>query len=160
MVGRDFSEAVADRLDTGLLRRHQLVARRTRLAGAGGREHGGSLSPAARRQAAIVWLPGSIWAWYSGHHGAAIFLFLWGALVTSFLADNVLRPLLTRGAEGLSTMVVFLGVFGGLAAFGLLGIFIGPMALVVGVSLIDTMRRRAHVGHYQAPMTSLAEDMS
>src|SRR4029453_1365250 len=109
---------------------------------------------------ALVWLPGSIWAWYSGHHGAAIFLFLWGALVTSFLADNVLRPLLTRGAEGLSTMVVFLGVFGGLAAFGLLGIFIGPMALVVGVSLIDPMRRRAHVGHYQAPMTILAEDMS
>lgn len=97
----------------------------------------------------IVWLPGSVWAWYGGHHGAAIFLFLWGALVTVFLADNVLRPLLIRGAEGLSTLVVFLGVFGGLAAFGLLGIFIGPMALVVGVSLLDAMRRRAHAGHYE-----------
>ncbi len=99
--------------------------------------------------AAIVWLPGSVWAWYAGHHGAAIFLFLWGAIVTSFLADNVLRPLLIRGAEGLSALVVFLGVFGGLAAFGLLGIFIGPMALVVGLSLLDAMRRRAHAGHYE-----------
>ncbi len=98
---------------------------------------------------AIVWLPGSIWAWYSGHPGAAAFLFLWGALVTSFLADNVLRPLLIRGAEGLSALVVFLGVFGGLATFGLLGVFIGPMALVVGLTLLDAMRRRASAGHYE-----------
>lgn len=96
---------------------------------------------------AIVWLPGSLWAWTTGHHGAAIFLFLWGTVVTSFLADNVLRPLLIRGVEELSTMVVFLGVFGGLAAFGLLGIFIGPMALAVFASLLGTLRRRAHAGN-------------
>lgn len=95
---------------------------------------------------AIVWVPGCIWAWTTGHHGAAIFLFLWGALVTSFLADNVLRPLLIRGAEELSTLIVFLGVFGGLATFGLLGIFIGPMALVSFASLLEALRRRAHAG--------------
>jgi predicted PurR-regulated permease PerM len=95
---------------------------------------------------AIVWLPGAIWIWTTGHHGAAIFLFLWGSLVTSFLCDNVLRPLLIRGAEELSTVVVFLGVFGGLATFGLLGIFIGPMALATVASLLGTLRRRAHSG--------------
>ncbi len=98
---------------------------------------------------AIVWLPGSLWAWYTGHHAAAIFLFLWGAVVTSFLLDNVLRPLLIRGSDGLSPLIVFLGVFGGLAAFGLRGLFIGPMALAVGVTLVDAMRRRAHEGHYK-----------
>jgi predicted PurR-regulated permease PerM len=98
---------------------------------------------------AIVWLPGSLWAWTSGHHGAAIFLFVWGAVVTSFLADNVLRPLLIRGAEELSTLVVFLGVFGGLASFGLLGIFIGPMALACFASLLGALRRRAHAGTYE-----------
>ena len=92
---------------------------------------------------AIVWLPGSIWAWTTGHHGAAIFLFLWGTVVTSFLCDNVLRPLLIRGAEELSTVIVFLGVFGGIAAFGLLGIFIGPMALATFASLLGALRRRA-----------------
>ncbi|HEX3553928.1 MAG TPA: AI-2E family transporter [Thermoanaerobaculia bacterium] len=92
---------------------------------------------------AIIWLPGSLWAWTTGHHGAAIFLFVWGAVVTSFLADNVLRPLLIRGAEELSTLVVFLGVFGGLATFGLLGIFIGPMALATFASLLGALRRRA-----------------
>jgi predicted PurR-regulated permease PerM len=95
---------------------------------------------------AIVWLPGSIWLWTTGHHGAGIFLLLWGSLVTSFLCDNVLRPLLIRGAEELSTVVVFLGVFGGLAAFGLLGIFIGPMALATFASLLGALRRRAHGG--------------
>ncbi|HSS77883.1 MAG TPA: AI-2E family transporter [Thermoanaerobaculia bacterium] len=95
---------------------------------------------------AIVWLPGSVWLWTTGHHGAAIFLFLWGSLVTSFLCDNVLRPLLIRGAEELSTVVVFLGVFGGLAIFGLLGIFIGPMALATFASLLSVLRRHAHGG--------------
>jgi predicted PurR-regulated permease PerM len=95
---------------------------------------------------AIVWLPGGLWLWTTGHHGAAIFLLLWGTLVTSFLCDNVLRPLLIRGADELSTVVVFLGVFGGLATFGLLGIFIGPMALATFASLLGVMRRRASVG--------------
>jgi len=92
---------------------------------------------------ALVWLPGGIYLWVTGHHGSATFLFLWGLVVASFLADNVLRPLLIRGAEELSMLVVFLGVFGGLAAFGLLGIFIGPVALALAVTLIQVMREAA-----------------
>jgi predicted PurR-regulated permease PerM len=92
---------------------------------------------------AIVWLPGAIYLWVAGRHGSAIFLFAWGVVVASFLADNVLRPLLIRGVEELSTLVVFLGVFGGLAAFGLLGIFIGPVALVLAATLLSVMRRQA-----------------
>jgi predicted PurR-regulated permease PerM len=89
---------------------------------------------------AIAWLPGSIYLWSAGHHGSAAFLAVWGLIVTSFLADNVLRPFLIRGADELSTLVVVLGVFGGLAAFGLLGIFIGPMALALGVTLAGVVR--------------------
>jgi predicted PurR-regulated permease PerM len=92
---------------------------------------------------AIVWLPGAIYLWVAGRHGSAIFLLAWGVVVASFLADNVLRPLLIRGTEELSTLVVFLGVFGGLAAFGLLGIFIGPVALVLATTLIQVMRQAA-----------------
>jgi predicted PurR-regulated permease PerM len=95
---------------------------------------------------AIIWLPGSIWVWTLGHHGAALFLALWGAFVTSLLADSVLRPLLTRGSEELSTLVVILGVFGGLAAFGLLGIFLGPVALVLALTLLRALRAQAQWG--------------
>lgn len=95
---------------------------------------------------AIVWLPGAIYLWAAGRHGSAIFLLAWGVVVASFLADNVLRPMLIRGTEELSTLIVFLGVFGGLAAFGLLGIFIGPVALVLATTLIQVMRRAARTG--------------
>jgi predicted PurR-regulated permease PerM len=92
---------------------------------------------------AIVWLPGSIYLWVADHRGAAVFLFLWGLIVASLLADNVLRPLLIGRSEELSTLVVFLGVFGGLTAFGLLGIFIGPVVLVLATTLLDLMRQVA-----------------
>jgi predicted PurR-regulated permease PerM len=92
---------------------------------------------------ALVWLPGAVWAWSLGHHTSAIFLFLWGLIVTVLLVDAVLRPMLVRGADELTTLIVFLGVFGGLAAFGLLGIFIGPVALAIAVALLEVMRGQA-----------------
>jgi len=92
---------------------------------------------------AIVWAPGAIFLWLTGHHGAALFLAAWGAVVTSFLADNVLKPLLIRGAGELDTLVVFLGVFGGLSAFGLLGLFIGPITLAVAIMLLQVLRSSA-----------------
>lgn len=91
---------------------------------------------------ALVWLPGGIWAWTQGHPGAAIFLLLWGLLAVSLFSDTVLRPRLVRGSEQLSTLVVFFGVFGGLPAFGLLGIFIGPIALALALTLLGAMRSR------------------
>lgn len=92
---------------------------------------------------ALVWIPGSVWLWSASRHGMAVFLFVWGAVVVAFLADNVLKPLLISGREELSTLVVFLGVFGGLATFGLLGIFIGPIVLVLAAGLLDALRLSA-----------------
>jgi predicted PurR-regulated permease PerM len=91
---------------------------------------------------AIVWLPGGIWAWTQGHPGAAVFLLLWGLLAVSVFSDTVLRPRLVRGAAELSTLVVFFGVFGGLPAFGLLGIFIGPIALALALTVLGAIRHR------------------
>jgi len=93
--------------------------------------------------AAIVWAPGAAWLWVDGRHAAGIFLFIWGALVTSFAADNILKPILIGRSEEMSTLVVFLGVFGGLAAFGLPGAFIGPVTLALALTLIQILRRQA-----------------
>lgn len=90
--------------------------------------------------ASLVWLPGCAWAWVDGRHGAAVFLLIWGAVVVSFVADNLLRPILLSGTQQMSTLTVFLGVFGGIAAFGLLGIFIGPIVLAMTVWLVGVMR--------------------
>jgi predicted PurR-regulated permease PerM len=93
---------------------------------------------------AIVWLPGLIALFIQGRTGMAIFFLLWNVLVTSTLADNVLKPLLIgRKDTEMSTLVVFLGVFGGIPAFGLLGVFVGPMALAVGVMVVRVLRTLA-----------------
>ena len=89
---------------------------------------------------ALVWGPGAVACWLSGRHGMAIFLVAWGVVVVSTLSDNVLKPLLIGGATKLSTLVVFLGVFGGLASFGLLGVFIGPMVIAFGLTLLRILR--------------------
>jgi predicted PurR-regulated permease PerM len=103
---------------------------------------------------ALVWLPGVVVLWAQGRIANAVFLLVWGVLVTSFLADNVLRPVLIGNVEELSMLVVFLGVFGGLAAFGLLGIFIGPVALALAIILLDALRTAARSG--DAVVTSSA----
>ena len=84
--------------------------------------------------------PGAIACWLQGRHGMAVFLAIWGVVVVSTLSDNVLKPLLIGGTSELSTLVVFLGVFGGIAAFGLLGLFIGPMVLALGLTLLRILR--------------------
>lgn len=89
---------------------------------------------------ALVWAPGAVACWLQGRHGMAVFLAIWGVVVVSTLADNVLKPLLIGGTSELSTLVVFLGVFGGIGAFGLLGLFIGPMVLALGLTLLRILR--------------------
>lgn len=94
---------------------------------------------------ALVWVPGAIACWIQGRPGMAAFLVIWGVVVVA-MADNVLKPLLISGSSELSTLVVFLGVFGGLGAFGVLGLFIGPMALAVGLILLRILRETARGG--------------
>lgn len=83
---------------------------------------------------ALLWVPGAIWLAIQGHHGYAIFLALWGAVVVS-LVDNLLRPLLISGRAEVPTLAVFVGVMGGLAAFGFIGLFVGPIVLGLLVAL-------------------------
>jgi predicted PurR-regulated permease PerM len=83
---------------------------------------------------ALLWVPAAIWLAIQGQHGYAIFLALWGAVVVS-LVDNLLRPLLISGRAEVPTLAVFVGVMGGLAAFGFIGLFVGPIVLGLLVAL-------------------------
>ena len=84
--------------------------------------------------APIVWGPTGVWLLLNGHVAAGIGLLLWGALVVSSV-DNVIRPLVISGATRVPFLLVMLGVLGGLAAFGLVGLFVGPVALAVGTAV-------------------------
>lgn len=78
----------------------------------------------------VVWVPAAIWLYYSGETEWAIFLAAWGLLVVNTV-DNVLRPILITSGAKVPLLVVFVGVLGGLIAFGLIGIFVGATILAV-----------------------------
>jgi predicted PurR-regulated permease PerM len=78
----------------------------------------------------LVWGPASLVLLATGHPLAALSLLAWGTLLVHPL-DNVLRPLFISSAVDLPFLLVFLGVVGGIAAFGLVGLVIGPVVLSV-----------------------------
>lgn len=85
--------------------------------------------------APLVWIPVTIWLLTEGHTGWAIFMALYGTFAISGI-DNVLRPaMISRGAD-LPFLLTILGAFGGVFAFGFLGLFLGPVLLAVGFRLM------------------------
>ena len=85
--------------------------------------------------APVIWIPASLWLLGSGHTGWGIFLGIYGLVIISG-SDSVIRPyFISRGAQ-LPFLLTILGVLGGALAFGLLGIFLGPVLLGVGFTLV------------------------
>jgi predicted PurR-regulated permease PerM len=93
--------------------------------------------------ATIVWVPVAAWMFLSGDVGKAVLMTgLCGVILGS--VDNVLRPILLAGRTSASGLVVFIGLLGGVSAFGFVGIVLGPIVLVITGTLIDAMTRRVH----------------
>ena len=85
--------------------------------------------------APVVWIPASLWLLGTGHTAWGIVLAAYGLFIISG-SDNVIRPyFISRGAQ-LPFLLTILGVLGGALAFGLLGIFLGPVMLGVGFTLV------------------------
>ena len=82
----------------------------------------------------VVWIGLSLSLLAHGETQAALGLFLWGALVVSWV-DNLIRPLVISGPTKIPFLLVFLGVLGGINAFGLIGLFLGPVLLAVSVAI-------------------------
>jgi predicted PurR-regulated permease PerM len=76
-----------------------------------------------------------VWLWFQGETGWFVVLLIWTLIVGSM--DNVLRPILIKKGADLPLLLIFAGVIGGLFAFGLLGLFVGPVILAVAYTLLD-----------------------
>jgi predicted PurR-regulated permease PerM len=85
--------------------------------------------------AAFVWSPAVIWLFIDGRWGYGIFMLAWGILLSGL--DNILRPMLISGRARISALAVFIGVLGGIPAFGAIGIIAGPIALSLVLALIE-----------------------
>ncbi|MBV9812184.1 MAG: AI-2E family transporter [Acetobacteraceae bacterium] len=90
--------------------------------------------------APVVWIPAALWLAESGHLWRGIALALYGVVFISG-SDNVIRPFfIARGAQ-LPFLLTLLGVLGGAIAFGLLGIFVGPVLIGLGFTLVSEFAR-------------------
>jgi predicted PurR-regulated permease PerM len=78
----------------------------------------------------LAWGSAGAWLFIQGHTAEAIGVWVWGAAVVSQL-DNILRPIFISSVSPVPFLLVLFGVLGGLLAFGLIGLFIGPIVLSV-----------------------------
>ncbi|MBU8540325.1 AI-2E family transporter [Falsiroseomonas tokyonensis] len=85
--------------------------------------------------APLIWAPAAIWLFTQGETAWGLFMAIYGAAGISSV-DNVIRPwLISRGAD-LPLLLTLLGAIGGVIGFGILGLFLGPVLLAVGFTLL------------------------
>jgi predicted PurR-regulated permease PerM len=87
---------------------------------------------------ALVWVPALIAMLVQGQYGQALGILIVGVVVSS--VDNFIKPMLISGRSTLPTLAVFIGVLGGLAAFGLVGLFLGPVVIALVLALVEFLR--------------------
>jgi predicted PurR-regulated permease PerM len=84
----------------------------------------------------IVWLPVAAWLLLTGEIGRGVTLLIIGAGGIS-LIDNFLRPMLLAGRTQMNGLLVFISLLGGIAAFGLIGLVLGPVIMATAISFVD-----------------------
>src|SRR5437870_5114987 len=90
---------------------------------------------------ALIWVPVGVIHMIVGHPAQGIGILLWSGLVVVFVADYILRPKLVGTKIRMSDLLVFIAIFGGIEAFGVLGLILGPMATAVLLSLLRIYQR-------------------
>jgi predicted PurR-regulated permease PerM len=91
----------------------------------------------------IVLVPAVVWLFWNDATGWGTALLVWTVLVG--MLDNVLRPILIRKGADLPLLLIFTGVIGGLIAFGILGLFVGPVVFAVTYTLLKEWISEPHV---------------
>jgi predicted PurR-regulated permease PerM len=83
----------------------------------------------------LVWIPTAVWLAYQDQKGWAIFIVVSGLFIN--IMDNFIKPyLISRQGAGIPTILIFIGVLGGLLAWGFLGIFLGATLLAIGYTVL------------------------
>jgi predicted PurR-regulated permease PerM len=89
---------------------------------------------------ALVWGPAAILLFLSGHWIKGVILLAWGAAIVAQV-DAVVRPYVIGAHVKVHTLMVFFSLLGGVEAFGIVGIFIGPVVLSVSMAVLDMLRK-------------------
>lgn len=106
----------------------------------------------------IAYTSVSLWLFSQGQTMEAIGVMTWGVLVVS-TADNVIRPLVISGATQIPFLLIMFGVLGGLASFGMVGLFIGPVILAVLLAIWREWLHETQNDSLMMPKATLAYDI-
>lgn len=99
--------------------------------------------------AALVWLPLVIYTGIQGEYISAVIILIWGVVVTGFIIDNIVRPILINRLTALvgggkgdmavanHTLITVLSTFAGLIHFGVIGLFFGPVIAAMAITIFD-----------------------
>ncbi len=85
---------------------------------------------------AIIWLPVGFVMIATGDVGSGVFLMIW-CLVASLIIENIIKPLLIKGKTDMHPLIIFFSFLGGIGAFGLIGVILGPIIISILILLID-----------------------
>lgn len=86
----------------------------------------------------VVWVPAAAYLVLVGETVPGVGLFLWGVVIVGAV-DNVLRPFVGDPEAGLDPAIFVIGVFAGLAFFGVIGVFYGPITLAMAKIVYETL---------------------
>lgn len=100
----------------------------------------------------------SLWLFSQGQTIEAIGVMAWGVCVVS-TADNVIRPLVISGATRIPFLLIMFGVLGGLASFGMIGLFIGPVILAVLLAIWREWLHETNIEPLMMPKATMAHDL-
>ncbi|MGA2070080.1 MAG: AI-2E family transporter [Sedimentisphaerales bacterium] len=105
----------------------------------------------------VIWITASIWLLAEGRTGWGVFMVIYGIFGISGI-DNFIKPYLISRGSKLSFIVTFIGVLGGLVAFGFIGVFLGPTLLAVGYSLLHEILAHGSSAPVPKPADAPAPD--
>jgi predicted PurR-regulated permease PerM len=103
---------------------------------------------------ALVWVPVAGYLFVSGPIWKGIAMVAWGGLVVVGLIDNVLKPLFIGHGTQLPTLFLFFSILGGLATYGFIGVFLGPILLAILLTAIHIYEEEYQT---KGPVTQKAE---
>ncbi len=83
----------------------------------------------------LIWIPAGVWLTINGHWGKALLILVICGGVAG-VADNIVRPMLLRNRTRLNDLLLFVSILGGLAAFGLLGLVVGPTIVAAALGIL------------------------
>jgi len=102
---------------------------------------------------ALVWFPAAVILIATGHAAKGVGLLVYWAVLILAAADYVLRPWLLRDRIRLHPLLVFIALFGGLEAFGLIGLLLGPLFVTLFVAMVRIYDRDYRPSVPRSPTT-------